>query len=516
MKIILTIWQAQLKSLYNAARHDQRMQIALAIGLAFTFIFAIWSANQLSQHLHWWQLQGPGAVDAGLWSLCLLTWSGMSTITILTSTMRTLSDEESLVLFFLPIPPATRFRALLGSFFIGNLWNWLLLELGVTGYIFVSVLGWHALVWLLVLQLGVGISVLCTLISTLLVIRYLIPNERLKTGLVIAIALGTAVSLIATSLLTLQHISKTPVPSPKPEIIIVLFVIFLIAALGPGANSFGTLYEAAFQTMQSWDRSRRAATIPGIRSLTRVLARQRTLTGALFVKMLLSQSRNVLAWLRIGVVLIVLAFFPQLHTLAAHYGWPDTLYVVGLAAGLALVSVVEQAPSAISGEANRLLLYLTAPVKWASFLRAKLLLFTLPILIEGIAIGLFLDWHFELSPAQSAFALAEIILIVVGILAVFVLGSAWDEDLNQAVEGAMQTLLQEEVLIAPRRIWLFNLGIATFLGMLLLLWKLPPMLSQAALVLLDTTILAIMWQFGLAQLRRLVRNGVSFTHQGTE
>jgi hypothetical protein len=513
MKIILTIWRTQLRSLHNAVRHDQRMQIALAIGLTFTVIIGLWSANQLSQRLHQWQLQGSGAVNAGLWSLCLLTWGGMSTITILTSTIRSLSDEESLVLFFLPIPPATRFRALYSSFFIGNLWNWLFLELGVTGYVFVSVLGWHALIWLVLLQIGVGVSVLCTLIATLLVICYLIPKEKLKIRLAILTALGAIIILIAMSLFILRSQPTSYIPSPSPQLVITLFSLLLLISLGPCATALGRLYEVAFQTTQSWDRSRKAATITGIHSLTKALVRQRTLIGALFVKMLLSQSRNIIAWMRMGIVLIVLAFFPQLHSLAVHYRWPNTLFVIGFVAGLAILSVVEQAPSAISGEANRLLLYLTAPIKMASFLRAKLLLFTLPTLIEGVVIGLFLAWRLELSLAQSASTLAEIILIVVGTLAVFVLGSAWDEDLSQAVEGTMQAFLQEEVPITPRRIWLFYLGIASFLGMLLLLWKLPTLLALVALILLDTTILAILWQFSLTRLHRLVRDGVSIAHR---
>jgi hypothetical protein len=207
------------------------------------------------------------------------------------------------------------------------------------------------------------------------------------------------------------------------------------------------------------------------------------------------------------MVLIVLVLFPQLHAVAAQAGWSDMVFVAGFAAGLALLGVAEQAPSAISGEANRLTLYLSAPLAFSDLLRAKLLLFVLPILTQALVLALFLAWRFALTPGQVGFALLAAALLVVGTLPLFVWGSAWDEDLGLVVEGATQTILQEETPITPRRMWLLTLGLASFAGMVLLLWKFPPVLALIALVVLDATITVGMWHIGRAQLWRVIRVG---------
>ena len=505
MSATVTIWRMQLRSLRNAVRYDTRMRVALAGGLAFSLVIGLWSAGQLSLHLHQWQTLSPGAVDAGMWRLCFLTWSGTSGLTILSGILRALGDDEALVLFFLPLTAATRFRVLFGTVFIENLWAWLLLEVGVTGYVLLSVLGWHAFIWLILLQLGVAVAVLCTQVAMLLVIRSLTPRTHRKTRRVVAGVLGlwlSALLLLKETLDVHPHMLWL-----RPEVVMVLFVLVLVGGLGPLAEPAGRLYGAAGALTQSWDRSRKATTLPGIHRLTRLFTRRRTLTGALFVKMLLSQSRSFVAWGRLGMVLIVLILFPQLHTLAAQAGWSDTLFVAGFAAGLALLGVAEQAPGAISGEANRLILYLSAPLALSDLLRAKLLLFVLPILIQGLTLALFLAWRFALTPGQAGFALVATALLVVSTLPLFVWGSAWDEDLSLVVEGTTQTLLQEETPITPRRMWLLTLGLACFAGMVLLLWKFPPVLALTALVVLDAAITAGMWHVGRAQLWRVIRVG---------
>lgn len=150
---------------------------------------------------------------------------------------------------------------------------------------------------------------------------------------------------------------------------------------------------------------------------------------------------------------------------------------------------------------------LSTPFELGALLRAKLTLFVLPVLVEGLAVGLFLSWRFGLSLVQAGIALIAIVLMVVGTLVVFVWGSAWDEGLSQAVEGAMQTRFHEEAPITPRRMWLLNLGMLIFVGMLLVLWKLPAMLALTAFVLLDVGIVAGMWRFGCGCLWGLVREG---------
>ena len=507
MNTSLTIWRMQLRSLRNAVRYDTRMRVALTVGLAFSAIIGLWSASQLSLLLQRWQAQGPLALNTGLWSLCLLTWSSMAGFTLLGCVQRALGDDETLLLFTLPLAPAARFRALYGSFFIEHLWNFLLLELGVTGYILAAVLGWRALTWLVLLQLGVAVAVLCTLLLVFLVIRYLIPRERRKKH--IGVAALFLLTVVLVSLLSLKGAFDLSTFKLwlRPEFVIVLFILSLAIVLGPLTQSAGRLYVAAFSITQSWNRPRNAATLPGIHTLTRLFARRRTLSSALFVKMLLSQSRSFVAWGRIGMVLIVLFLFPQLYTLAAHAGWSNTLFVAIFAAGLALLGIAEQAPNGISGEANRLSLYLTAPFNLSQFLRAKLFVYLLPMLIQGLTVALFLAWRLALTPGQAALSLVIMALLILSALAIFVWGSAWDEDLNLTVEGTMQTILHEETPITPRRILLLNSGLLSFAATLLLLLKLPPLLALPALIVFDATIIVAMWRFGLAQLRNLMQRG---------
>lgn len=501
MSATLAIWRVHLRSLRNALRYDVRMRVALAVGLAFSLLIGLWSVGQLSLRLHQWQTQGPGAVDTGLWQLCFLTWSGMSGLTILSGVLRAWGDDEALVLFPLPLTAATRFRALWGAFFIENLWAWLLLEVGVTSYVLLTALGWHALIWLVLLQLGMAVTVLCTLVAMFLVIRYVIPRARGDVAVVLGPMLA-ALPILKGSFDAHPLVLRLP-----PEVVVVLFLLLLIGGLGPLAEPAGRLYVAAFATAQSWDRSRKATTLPGIRVLTRVFMRRRTLVGALFVKMLLSQSRSFVAWGRLGMALIVLVLFPQLHVVAARAGWPNVLFVAGFAAGLALLGVAEQAPAAISGEANRLILYLSAPLALSDLLRAKLLLFILPILIQGLALALFLAWRIALTLGQAGFVLGTTVLLVAGTLPLLVWGSAWDEDVSLVVEGATQTVLQEETPITPRRMQLLTLSLACFAGMVLLLWKFPPVPALTTLVVLDAVITACMWRVGRAQLRRVILVG---------
>ena len=132
-----------LKSARNAAIHDTRIKIALGFLFVLNIGISAWSSNQLLQHLHQWQMQGPVAIRMGLWSLCLLTWSGMGAFSIL-GAQRAVSGDEAALLFTLPIPPATRFRTIFVLFFIQK-WYVLLLQFCVVGYALISTLGWLSL-----------------------------------------------------------------------------------------------------------------------------------------------------------------------------------------------------------------------------------------------------------------------------------------------------------------------------------------------------------------------------------
>ncbi|HLJ35620.1 MAG TPA: MerR family DNA-binding transcriptional regulator [Ktedonobacteraceae bacterium] len=57
------------------------------------------------------------------------------------------------------------------------------------------------------------------------------------------------------------------------------------------------------------------------------------------------------------------------------------------------------------------------------------------------------------------------------------------------------------------KIGLLNLGTTSFIAMILLLWKLPPVPALIAFVILDIAIITGMWRFGQAQLWRTIQKG---------
>ena len=522
MSMTRILLQAQLTSIRNAGRRDLRMGFVV---LVFDIAVGAWSGSQLIARISQWKAMGPAAVNAGLWSVCLLTWGGMIGITVLESLQQGLGNDTSLLLFTLPIQPATRFRALYGMFFLSRLWNWLLLETCITGVALVVTLGWQALSWLVLLQLGVGCVVYGGIVATLLFIRYVLPRGRMKTRIVASLMAGVVVGF--TVVLTMLAASGTRYLTGQPPgtplqvmvwaekvvaffadarlLVSALFLLVLMVALRPLARPAGKLYVAAFLIMQGWDRSRKAISIPGIRGLSQLLSRYRNLTGALFFKGLLNQSRNVMFWGRITIVLVALFLYPQVHNAVAPYRIPDTLFVIGYASGLALLSILEQAPNALSGEGNRLTLYLAAPFNLAGILRARLAVFLLPVLVEGLAIDLVLGWRLGLT--EMGFAALAVILVIVACTALSVWGSIWDEDLSLAVEGTMQMLLQEEAAITPRRLALVNLSLLLFAALLLVIYKLPPIPALIVLMLLDGLGVTMMLRLSEAHVRRLTRRG---------
>lgn len=525
MSISRTLWRIQLVSIRNAGRYDSRMRFAFVFVLPFDLAIGGWSGSQLMTRIAQWQALGPAAVSSGLWSICLLTWSGISFIAALEILQQGLGNDASHLLFTLPIAPTTRFRAQFGMFFINRLWNWIILEVGITGAVMCLKLGWlQALTWLALLQLGVACTVYATMVALMLCARYILPREQAKPRIARSIILVLLVTLAIVAFLHPQWYAFMPhVPSSiaaaasgiyaakqvllMPGFASALFALLLLLALGPLARWAGNLYVASFLVTQRWDRSRKAILIPGVGLLSRLLAQQRTLVGALFIKDLLSQSRNFLFWMRLAFILLVLVFFQQLHSLIAAHGFSDTLFAIGYASALALLISLEQAPNALSGEGNRLSLYLTAPLTSTAILRAKLFTFLLPTMVVGLATDLLVGWSMGFSMITTAYSAIVVALIILACIVLPVLGSAWDIHLNLAVEGTIQMVLQEETAITLKRVLLLNLSLVLLALSFLLVWKFPPLFAITALSLLDLAILPGMLQFSRVYLRYLLRKG---------
>jgi hypothetical protein len=267
----------------------------------------------------------------------------------------------------------------------------------------------------------------------------------------------------------------------------------------------GKLYLEAVSLKQSQDRARKALTLPGVGLLSSLFSHRRSLTGAFFTRSIVSQSRNWLFWGRLVLSWGLLALFPLLRASLSQHGFTDTVLIAGYAALLAVGHILETAPGAISGEANRLALYLIAPFEFAHILWAKLALFLLPTLAEGLAMGLLLSWWIGLAPSQVGYVIALIPLIVLPCTALLVWGSAWDENLNQSVEGMADTVLLEEGPFSPRKMLLFNLCLLCLTASFLLLWHLPIVLALLTLILFDVPLVAGMQRLGRAQLQDLLQ-----------
>ncbi|TME00222.1 MAG: hypothetical protein E6I80_26485 [Chloroflexi bacterium] len=68
-------------------------------------------------------------------------------------------------------------------------------------------------------------------------------------------------------------------------------------------------------------------------------------------------------------------------------------------------------------------------------------------------------------------------------------------------------MLQEEAAISPKRLLLVYLSLVLFAASLLILWKLPPLLAIATLLLLDVTIMIVMLHWSRTYLRHLLQIG---------
>jgi hypothetical protein len=157
----------------------------------------------------------------------------------------------------------------------------------------------------------------------------------------------------------------------------------------------------------------------------------------------------------------------------------------------------------LSGEGNRLTLYLTVPSTRSALLRAKLLTFLLPAVLVGLSTDLLVSWSIGLPIGVVACTAIAVPLAIIPCIALPVLGSTWELNLNLAVEGTVQALLQEEAAITPKRILLLNLTLVLFALIFLIVWKLPPMLAITALLFLDIAILALLFQWSGRYLRQL-------------
>ncbi len=484
MSSVLTLWRAQLVSARGALRQDTRARMTWAIGLLVDIAAGLWSFSALSGNLAQWQAAGQSVLAIHLWLLCLYTWAGISFFAVIAVVSQGFGNDQAVMLMSLSLSPAARLRALYGLIIFTGVGNWIVLANIMIALSLGTKLGWQALPWLLMLDLGVAATVCISMIATLLVIRFVLQHlRRAFIGLVI---LGASVETAFLLFHTSQYSLHVTFPVQLVPVLTSAFnVLLLLLILGPLATATGTLYQNAFYAMEGRSARRTALMLPGMRMFSAWLSRYRTLTGALLYKGLLNQSRSVFTWGRAAILVICVALFPLLQKVMLAYGFSSLAQVTVYSSIVAILAVVEYAAYAISSEGARMSYYLLAPFNMARFLRARLVSFLLPVLSIGLTVCLVLSWRQRLSFYDAGVAALLMALLLVGYTLFIVWGSAFDLDINQVAGGTMQTLMLEELPVTPRRMQLLGLSMLLLAGMVLLIVKLPVVLAILALVLLD-------------------------------
>ena len=499
MSSVLSMWHAQYLSTTGALRQDNRSRMTWAIGLVIDIVMGFWTFNVLSSNLAKWQAAGQVTLASHLWLLCLYTWAGISFFAVIAVISQGFGNDSATLLMSMPLLPAARLRALYGLVLFTGIGNWIVLANIVTGLSLVARLGWQALPWLLMLDMGVAATVCISMIATLLAIRFVLPN--LKRAFIIAalaiLCIEAAILLLHASNYTL-HVTLPAqfMPIPASAFCMLLLLIFM----GPLASLTGILYQQAFYTIAGRSSGRAALMLPG-RAFSAWLSHYRNLTGALLYKGLLNQSRNVFTWGRAVILAVCVALFPLLQKLLLSYGFSPVAQVAVYSSIVAILAVVEYAAYAISSEGARISYYLLAPFTLATYLRARLVVFLLPVLSIGLAVSMFLTWEMHLSFYEAGLAVVLLALLLTGYTACIVLGSASDLDINQVAEGAMQTLMLEELPVTPRRLQLLGLSILLLAGMILLVLKLPVVLAIFALLSLNGLVYVGLQCYSLLRLR---------------
>lgn len=514
-------WRASLSSTRNVLRFDARMRVGTMFALLVQFALGIWGLTRLISTFAQWHALGGAVLNIHLWLTCLLAWGAIALFAVLATLMYGFGSDEALLLVIQPLEPATRLRALYSHVLWHGVGSWLLFEASLLGIALSIVSGWDALPWLLLLVLGALVVSWLSLFTTFLVVRYIVPRpgRALIYGLACALGCGLLILLgqrmhwdiawrdqksagMANPLAALALLGAAP---QTCLLIDGALLFFLLLVWFPLARRTGLFYFTVFQQQQGRDNSPRAFTWPGLGTLLALLRRWRTPIGALLFKGLLQQGRSLFAWLRLLVLVVLLALFPLLRPSLIALHLNGMLQVTFYAAILAFLTLFEYAPYAIGGEGARLALYLAAPLDPVAFLRARLCSYLLPALLIGWLATLLLGYWIGLSLFALLLALALLSLMLIGYITLTVLGSTLDADLTQVAEDTMQALMLEEMPVTLRRLQLLSLTILLFGAMFLLCWKLPISGALLALVGMDVVLLVVGERIGRVQFAHLLR-----------
>ncbi|MEZ4641008.1 MAG: hypothetical protein R2856_39635 [Caldilineaceae bacterium] len=279
----------------------------------------------------------------------------------------------------------------------------------------------------------------------------------------------------------------------------------MMVGLGPKATAMGRLYAVAFELMENRGRGQRAFTFPGMAALVRPLRRARALTAGLFVRAILEQNRHPLALPRLTVLPVYVLLFGLLRPHLLEMGFSKAAAAAAIGAAMGGLLLVEYGLAyALSGEGARFALYLTAPLRIESLLRAKLATVLLPVMLIGWGALAIMAAGMGVSAAELVLALGTTTLFLLGVTGFVVWAGVADVDLNAMPHGAADMLVQEELPVTPRRLQLLGAGFAVLAVGVALLWWLPLAQVLALAGLLCGGLLWLGWRLAQSGVRSLV------------
>ncbi|HYC91744.1 MAG TPA: hypothetical protein VEO54_21170 [Thermoanaerobaculia bacterium] len=472
--------------------HSRKARMLLAAVLLFDAAAIFGVVRMLAPRIGDWQ--GSGLLDRNLWLLCLVSWGGTAALSMLAALQEGFG-QKAILTFTLPVPNPARLRILYGSVVYQLLNLWVIAGCGF-GIAVVSTIGVRGLAWLVLQLTGHAFAVLFALLLLFAAIRWLLPRSAQAlwiAGVVLAAVAFGAFALVRN------------VPAPWPLAVAGALVVLLVVALGPLAGAFGDLYARAFYVIQA--SSPRAVKRRWMTVITAWLLRSRAPGAALFVKDLLTRSRHWANWGRVIMAVAAIAAFPLLRAQLRGRGFDDAMIIAGFVLGGILLTIVDGVSSPFGSEGNRLTLLLTAPVSLPRVLRAKFTSFVVPFSITAAATTAGLALAIGLG-GESALRLAvAVVLMLIGISALFVLGSVFDVDLDLEVEGGLQGLMQEEAPLTPVRLVLTAFGTLLLAVELFVLSRVPYTVACAAFLLVDAILITTGFQAALTRFRKRILRG---------
>jgi hypothetical protein len=484
---------------------QQDLRARLTIGIQLTLVFglsasgALWLLRQMSD----WQLAGAAVLHSNLWVTLLLLWSALGAFALLGAFQSGFGSAEAQLLMTLPIAPAAHFRILFGLVLLEQSGFFLaLFTLGVGIPLFL-VLGSAGLGWLLLLLLGGAAATWLGLMGLILILRYGIPHpRRLLVPLLLGLILVEGVTLMVGSQAS-WGANEDARLSPLPATLTIFAL--LSAVLGPLADWCGRHYIAAFQVLEGKSSRGIAFTLPGMRSLVAPLMRRRTLAASLVARAILEQNRHPLALPRLAVLPVYLLLFGLLRPRLHELGFSEASAAAATGALMGGLILVEYGLAyALSGEGARLALYLTAPLRTANLLSAKLLAVLPPVMIIGWLAVIAMAAGTSASTSELILAVGTTTLFLIGVTGFVVWASAADVDLSALPGSSAEMLIQEELPVTPRRLQLLGISFV-ILGLAIgLLWWLPPVQVLAVAGIVCGVLLWIGWRLAQSGMKALV------------